>query len=153
MLQCDLAEGLAERLKISAHNHMSNSGKSPMVQAKEILRKTSSQWKIKKYSFKNYLNQLCQRLSAAFGSIAKFFVGAQNLIACTARAWRGALIKIFWMIPTKGQIISECFFVSSSSSRKRTKKFDFATMIPQVDLLSFDFWRKSKTPKNHFKII
>ena len=43
----------------------------------------------KKYSFRNYLNQLCPRLTAAFGSIAKFFVDAQNLIACTARAWRG----------------------------------------------------------------
>ena len=26
-------------------------------------------------------------------------------------------------------------------------------MKPQVDLFSFVFWRKLKTPKNHFKII
>ena len=54
---------------------------------------------------------------------------------------------------TKGQIISKCFLVSSISSKKRTKEFDFTTMIPQVDLFSFVFWRKSKTPKNHFEII
>ena len=42
--------------------------------------------------------------------------------------------------------------MSSISSKKRTKEFDFTTMIPQVDLFSFIFWRKSKTPKNHFEI-
>ena len=36
---------------------------------------------------------------------------------------------------------------------KRTKEFDFTTMTPQVDLFSLVFWRKSKTPKNHFEII
>ena len=25
-------------------------------------------------------------------------------------------------------------------------------MIPQVDMFSFIFWKKSKTPKNHFEI-
>ena len=53
---------------------------------------------------------------------------------------------------TKGQLVSKWFLVSSISSKKRTKEFDF-TMIPQVDLFSFVFWRKSKTPKNHFEII
>ena len=45
-------------------------------------------------SFSNYLNPFYPRLSAAFGSIAKFFVGAQNLIACTARVWRGVRVRI-----------------------------------------------------------
>ena len=53
----------------------------------------------------------------------------------------------------KGQIISKWFLVSSISSKKRMKELDFTTMIPQVDLFSFVFWRKSKTPKNHFEII
>ena len=37
----------------------------------------------------------------------------------------------------KGQLISKWFFGSSISSKKRTNKFDFTTMIPQVDLFSF----------------
>ena len=41
---------------------------------------------------------------------------------------------------------------SSIFSKKWTNKFDFTTMIPQVDLFSYVFWRKSTTPKNHFKI-
>ena len=41
---------------------------------------------------------------------------------------------------TKGQIILKCFFlVSSISSKKQTKEFDFTNMIPQVDLFSFVF--------------
>ena len=32
------------------------------------------------------------------------------------------------------------------------KKFDFAAMIPQVDLFSFPFWEKLKAPKRHFEI-
>ena len=41
---------------------------------------------------------------------------------------------------------------SSISSKKQTSEFAFTTMIPQVDLFSFIFWRKSMTPKNHFEI-
>ena len=36
--------------------------------------------------------------------------------------------------------------------KKWTNKFDFTTMILQVNLFSFVFWRKSTTPKNHFEI-
>ena len=53
---------------------------------------------------------------------------------------------------TKGQLISKWFLGSSISSKKRTNKFDFTTMIPQVDLFSFVFWRKSTTSKNLFEI-
>ena len=31
-------------------------------------------------------------------------------------------------------------------------EFNFTTMIPQVDLSSFVFWKKLKTPKRHFEI-
>ena len=37
--------------------------------------------------------------------------------------------------------------------QKETNEFDFTTMLPQVDLFSFGFWRKLKTPKRHFEII
>ena len=60
--------------------------------------------------------------------------------------------ELLWCY-TKGQIISKWFLVSSISSKKRTKEFDFTTMTPQVDLFSFVFWRKSKTPKNLSEII
>ena len=43
--------------------------------------------------------------------------------------------------------------MSSISLKKRTKEFDFTTMIPQVDLFSFVFWRKSNTQKNHLEMI
>ena len=36
--------------------------------------------------------------------------------------------------------------------KKWANNFDYTTMIPQVDLFSFVFWRKSMTPKNHFEI-
>ena len=42
--------------------------------------------------------------------------------------------------------------MSSISPKKRTKKFDFTTIIPQVDLFSFVSWEKLKTPKRHFEI-
>jgi hypothetical protein len=37
----------------------------------------------------------------------------------------------------KGQIISKGFLMSSISSKKQTKEFDFTNMIPQVDWFSF----------------
>ena len=52
----------------------------------------------------------------------------------------------------KGQLISKGLFGILNSSKKRTKKFDFTTMIPQVDLFSFVFWKNLKTPKIHFEI-
>ena len=39
-----------------------------------------------------------------------------------------------------------------NSINKRTNEFDFTTMIPQVNLFSFVFWKKLKTPKRHFEI-
>ena len=55
-------------------------------------------------------------------------------------------------LPSKGQLIMKWFIFSSITSKKWTSEFDFTTMMPQVDLFSFVFWRKSTTPKNHFKI-
>ena len=53
---------------------------------------------------------------------------------------------------SKGQIISKANYGILNSSKKQTNKFDFTTMIPQVDLFSFVFWRKLKTPKSYFEI-
>ena len=39
------------------------------------------------------------------------------------------------------------------SCKKQMKEFYLTTMKPQVDLFSFVFWRKLKTPKRHFEII
>ena len=54
---------------------------------------------------------------------------------------------------SKGQITSKGFLMSLISSKKPTEEFDFTTMIPQVDLFSIIFWKKSKTSKNLFEII
>ena len=54
--------------------------------------------------------------------------------------------------PAKGQRKSKWFFQADVSYKKRTNEFDFTTMIPQVDLFSFVFWKKLKTPKRRFEI-
>ena len=53
---------------------------------------------------------------------------------------------------SKGQTKSKRFFQADVPSKTRTNEFDFTTMIPQVDLFSFVFWKKLKTPKRHFEI-
>ena len=53
---------------------------------------------------------------------------------------------------TKGQVISKSIFVIFNSPKKQPKKFDFTTMAPQVELFSFVFWRRFKTPKRHSEI-
>ena len=52
----------------------------------------------------------------------------------------------------KGQKKSKWFLQANISSKKRTTEFYFTTMKPHVDLFSFDFWRKLKSPKRHFEI-
>ena len=51
----------------------------------------------------------------------------------------------------KGQTNSKWFFQGNVSSKKWTNKFNFTTVIPEVDLFSFLFWRKLKTPKSYFE--
>ena len=53
---------------------------------------------------------------------------------------------------SKGQKKSKCFFQADISLKKQTNEFDFTTMIPQVNLFLFVFWRKLKTPRRHFEI-
>ena len=53
------------------------------------------------------------------------------------------LINHAWLRPyafhIKGQLISKCLFGIFNSPKKRTKKFDFTTMVTQVELLLFVF--------------
>ena len=54
------------------------------------------------------------------------------------------VLAINYMLPksgnTKGQLISKCLFGIFNSPKKRMKKFDFTTMVPQVELFLFVFW-------------
>ena len=61
-------------------------------------------------------------------------------------------VFFFLLLPPKGQLISKRLLCILNSPTKRTKKFDFTTMIPQVDLVLFVFWEKLKAPKRPFKI-
>ena len=47
----------------------------------------------------------------------------------------------------KGQLISKCLFCIINSPKKRTKKFDFTTMVPQVEQFLFVFGRNEDTKK------
>ncbi len=47
----------------------------------------------------------------------------------------------------KGRTKLKWFFQAKVSSNKWTNEFNFTTKIPQVDLFSFVFWEKLKTPK------
>ena len=60
--------------------------------------------------------------------------------------------KVTGWVLFKGQTKLKWFFESDVSSKKWTNEFDFTTMIPQVDLFSFVFWKKLKTSKRHFEI-
>ena len=57
--------------------------------------------------------------------------------------------NLIWLLHThrgnfciicKGQLISKCLFGIFKSPKKRTKKFDFTTMVPQVELFLCVFW-------------
>ena len=61
-------------------------------------------------------------------------------------------MRIFRAYSKYCQTNSKWFFQVAVSSKKRTNKVDFTTMIPQVDLFSFIFWKILKTPKRYFEI-
>ena len=52
----------------------------------------------------------------------------------------------------KGQLISKGLFGIFYSPKKQRKKFNFTTMIPEVELFSFVFLGELKTPKRRFEI-
>ena len=47
---------------------------------------------------------------------------------------------------------NDFFMPKFPPKNERTNEFYFTTMKPQIDLFSFVFWRKLKTPKRHFEI-
>ena len=57
------------------------------------------------------------------------------------------LNNLILYVHSKGQLISKGLCGILYCPKKRTKKFDFTTMIPQVDLFLFIFWKKLKTKK------
>ena len=77
------------------------------------------------------------------------------------RSYAICLVPIFWVQPNslpsslegaiKGQLISKGLFGILNSTKKRTKKFDFTTMIPQVDLFSFVFLEEFEDTKKTFR--
>ena len=66
--------------------------------------------------------------------------------------YSASILTIYTRIGAKGQKNSKWIFQADVSSKKRMNEFYFTTMKPQVDLFSFFFWRKLKTPKRHFEI-
>ena len=63
----------------------------------------------------------------------------------------GKLSKSFsWSLLFASGIIFD--FKGHTIVPKQTNEFNFTTMIPQVNLFLFVFWKKSKAPKNCFKM-
>ena len=52
----------------------------------------------------------------------------------------------------KGQLILKCLFGIFNSPKKWTKRFNFTTMVPEVEKSSFIFLGELKTPKRHLEI-
>ena len=52
----------------------------------------------------------------------------------------------------KGQLLSKCLGSIFDSPKKRTKKFDFTTKVPQVELFSFIFWENWRHQKDISKL-
>ena len=69
--------------------------------------------------------------------------GASKKLGKLANVYYGwSLRRIFSQknMLAKGQLISKCLFGIFNSLNKQTKKLDFTTMVPQVELFSFVFW-------------
>ena len=61
------------------------------------------------------------------------------------------LFRWIYYCHSKGQLISKCIFGIFNSPKKQTIKFDFTTMVPQVELFSFVLWKNWRHQK-HFGI-
>ena len=61
--------------------------------------------------------------------------------------------RIYGLLRTKGQLFSKCLFGVFNSSKKTNKKFNLTTMVSQVELFLFVFWKNWRyLPKRHFEI-
>ena len=62
------------------------------------------------------------------------------------------LFELTTKIPFKGQLISKFLFGFFNSPKKQMKKFDFTTMVPQIELFLFVFWEKWRHQKDILKL-
>ena len=56
-----------------------------------------------------------------------------------SNSWAFFVSENVQKMATKGQLILKCLFGIFNSPKKRAKKFDFATMVPHVELFSLVF--------------
>ena len=77
---------------------------------------------------------------------------SQKILGKYVRRIRSSSDKLALKPSIKSQLFSKWFMGSSISSKKRTNEFNLTIMIPQVDLFSFVFWRKSTTPETISKL-
>ena len=52
----------------------------------------------------------------------------------------------------KGQLISKCLFGVFNSPKKQTNKFDFTTVVPQIELFLFVLWENWSNQKDISKL-
>ena len=62
------------------------------------------------------------------------------------------MIKMYLKTSTKGQLISKCLSGIFNYPKKRTKNFNFTTMVLQVELFSFVFWENWRNQKDISKL-
>ena len=62
------------------------------------------------------------------------------------------VLKVCFKVILMVRQIRNDFFKITFPPKKERNEFDFTTMIPQIDLLLFNFWRKLKTPESYFEI-
>ena len=58
----------------------------------------------------------------------------------------------FFYVSFKGQLISKCLSCIFNSPKKQMKKFNFTTMVPQIELFSFVFWENWRHQKDISKL-
>ena len=62
------------------------------------------------------------------------------------------LFRWIYYCHSKGQLISKCIFGIFKSPKKHMIKFDFTTMVPQVELFLFIFWENWRHQKDISKL-
>ena len=82
------------------------------------------------------------------------WIGMLAAISPFAHAWLCTSCSIQPPPPplAKGQLISKCLFGIFNSPKKRTKKFNFTTILPQVKLFSLVFWENWRHQKDILKL-
>ena len=136
-------------------NHSTVSAKKPNTFVRFL--EESSAWK--HYDFvwplwlTHFWSQVHSVLVFLLGKRFKIFSWFQYFLTKFNRidewSWKLLLSKVAQIqcCKIKGQLISKGLFGILNSPKKRTKKFDLTTMIPQVELFSFVFWKNWRHQK------